>query len=155
MDGDAVPGEPGSDGAVRLVFGFTIEQTLRAEPDAIFVAWTEAFDTWFALPGSISMTPRVGEPYWFDVEHGGERHPHYGRFIALEPASLVVQTWVTGRGGTDGSETLLTIELESMAPGTRVRLTHSGFYDEAASDRHATAWPQILDHLDEVLSSGI
>ncbi|HEY5273785.1 MAG TPA: SRPBCC domain-containing protein [Acidimicrobiales bacterium] len=42
-----------------------------------------------------------------------------------------------------------------MAPGTRIRLTHSGFYDEATSDRHAEAWPQILDHLDEVLSGGI
>jgi len=78
MDGEEVPAEPGSDGAVRLVYGFTIEQTLRAEPGAIFVAWTEAFDTWFALPGAIRMTPRVGEPYWFDVEHDGERHPHTG-----------------------------------------------------------------------------
>jgi uncharacterized protein YndB with AHSA1/START domain len=151
-DDEEASREPGTDVGTRDANGFTIEQTLRAGPDAIFTAWTESFDTWFALPGSIRMIARVGEPYWFDVVHDGERHAHYGRFIALEPARVVEQTWVTGKGGTDGAETLLRIELAGTASGTLVRLTHSGFYDKEASDRHADAWPQVLGHLDEVLS---
>jgi len=148
MGGEA---EPVVDDEMRFAYGFTIEQPMRAGPREVFAAWTEAFDSWFALPGAIHMNTVVGEPYWFDVVHDGEHHPHYGRFTALEPARLVEQTWVTGKGGTDGAETLLRVELEATASGTLVRLSHRGFYDEAASRRHAEAWPQVLRHLDEVL----
>jgi uncharacterized protein YndB with AHSA1/START domain len=151
MDGEEVLVGPELEDEMRCLYGFTIEQAMRAGPGEIFVAWTQAFDTWFALPGAIRMNAVVGEPYWFDVVHDGERHPHYGRFTALEPDLLVEQTWLTGKSGTDGAETLLRVELAATESGTLVRLTHRGFYDEAASKRHADAWPQILHHLDEVL----
>jgi uncharacterized protein YndB with AHSA1/START domain len=154
MDDEQQKAEFETDVGSRSVIGFTIEQILRAGCAAIFAAWTETFDSWFALPGAIRMNPKVGEPYWFDVVHEGERHARYGRFIALEPARLVQQTWVTDKFGTDGAETLLKVELEETASATLVRLTHSGFYDEVASKRHADAWPQILHPLDEVLSGG-
>jgi uncharacterized protein YndB with AHSA1/START domain len=153
MDGEEFPVDPQFGDEMRFARGFTIEQTLRAGPGEIFAAWTAAFDTWFALPGAIRMKPLVGEPYWFDVVHEGQRHPHYGRFTALEPARLIEQTWVTGQSGTDGAETLVRVELEATDSGTLVRLTHRGFYDEAASKRHADAWPQVLHHLDEVLAA--
>jgi uncharacterized protein YndB with AHSA1/START domain len=149
MDDEAA--QVGSDAEMRVPYGFTIEQTLRSRAHEIFAAWTEAFDTWFALPGAIRMKAVVGEPYWFDVVHDGKRHPHYGRFTALQPDLLVEQTWLTGESGTDGAETLLRVELAAAESGTLVRLTHRGFYDEAAANRHAEAWPQILRHLDEVL----
>jgi uncharacterized protein YndB with AHSA1/START domain len=151
MDGEESQVETEFDDDAYFAYGFTIEQTLRVGPGEVFAAWTEAFDTWFALPGAIRMNPVVAEPYWFDVVHDGRRHPHYGRFVALEPARLVEQTWVTGKSGTDGAETLLRIELEATASGTLLRLTHRGFYDEVAAKRHADAWPQVLHHLDEVL----
>jgi uncharacterized protein YndB with AHSA1/START domain len=150
-DGEEVPVEAGFEDEGHLAYGFTIAQAMRAGPREVVVAWTEAFDTWFALPGAIAMNPVVGEPYWFDVVHEGERHAHYGRFTALEQARLIEQTWVTGKSGTDGAETLLRIELGATASGTLLRLTHRGFYDEEASKRHADAWPQVLQHLDEVL----
>jgi uncharacterized protein YndB with AHSA1/START domain len=153
MDGEEVPVEPEVDDEIEVAYGFAIEQTLRAGPGEIFVAWTEAFDAWFALPGAIFMKPLVGEPYWFDVVHDGQRHAHYGRFTALEPARLIEQTWVTGKGGTDGAETLLRVELGAAPSGTLVRLSHRGFYDQAAANRHVDAWPQVLRHLDEVLSA--
>jgi uncharacterized protein YndB with AHSA1/START domain len=153
MDGEEVLVEPEVGGEMEGAYGFAIEQTLRAGPGEIFVAWTEAFDTWFALPGSIRMKPVVGEPYWFDVVHEGQRHAHYGRFTALEPGHLIEQTWVTGKSGTDGAETLLRVELEASSSGTLVQLSHRGFYDQAAAKRHVDAWPQILRHLDEVLSA--
>lgn len=131
---------------------FTIEQTMNASPSAIFHAWTEAFDTWFASPGAIRMSAVVGEPYWFEVIHDGNRHPHYGRFLALERGRLIEQTWVTGRDGTEGAETVVRIELDPTGPGTVLRLTHGGFASDESAHRHAGAWPQILIHLDEVLT---
>lgn len=153
MDGEEVPVEPAFDDEMEVAYGFAIERTLRAGPGEIFAAWTEAFDTWFALPGSIRMKPVVGEPYWFDVVHEGQRHAHYGRFTALEPTRLIEQTWVTGKSGTDGAETRLRVELEATPSGTLVRLSHRGFYDQAAAKRHVEAWPQVLRHLEEVLSA--
>lgn len=132
---------------------FTVERMMQAPSDAIFRAWTEEFDTWFAAPGSIVMRASVGEPYWFEVIHEGARHPHYGRYLDLQPGRRIEQTWVTGRDGTDGAETVVRLDLTEGEAGTRLQLTHHGFLDAGASARAAESWPRILAHLDEVLSS--
>jgi uncharacterized protein YndB with AHSA1/START domain len=131
---------------------FTVEQRMQASPPDIFRAWTESFDTWFASPGSIRMRPVAGEPYWFEVLHQGRRHPHYGRFLTLEPGRLIEQTWMTGRDGTEGAETVLRIELTATESGTILRLTHGGFADQQSAGRHSEAWPQILARLDQVVT---
>ncbi len=63
-------------------------------------------------------------------------------------------TWVTGRGGTEGAETVLTVGLEPAATGTHLRLTHTGFPHEEARAANNAAWPEVLAHLDEVLTAG-
>jgi hypothetical protein len=68
---------------------------------------------------------------------------------------LIEQTWVTGRIGTDGAETVVRVELESLEVGTNLRPAHSGFYDEASARRHRDSWPQILEHLDVTLGIGV
>ena len=125
---------------------------MSSPPMAIYRAWTEGFDTWFATPGAVRMNPVVGEPYWFEVVHEGAHHPHYGRFLALEPGVLIEQTWVTGQGGTAGAETVVRVELTEARPGTGLRLTHRGFADTVAMRQHADSWPAILAHLDQTLS---
>jgi uncharacterized protein YndB with AHSA1/START domain len=152
-----IPYAPKRDGTVKRLTedstSLTIEQRMDASPQAIFHAWTEAFDTWFASPGAIRMVPVPGEPYWFDVVYEGERHPHYGRFLALEPDRAIKQTWVTGEGGTEGAETVVQIELAPSGTGTIVRLSHCGFANEESAKRHADSWPAVLRHLDETLGN--
>ena len=138
--------------AHELEHAFMIERDMRAAPDVVFTAWTQGFDTWFALPGAIAMNATVGRPYWFDVEHEGTHYSHYGRFLAVETDRLLEFTWVTGRNGTDGAETVVRVELTPLERGTHVRLRHGGFYDEAAATRHSGSWPGILEHLDAMLS---
>ncbi len=128
----------------------TVEQDMKASPAAIYRAWTEGFDSWFASPGLIRMRAEVDEPFYFETEHAGERHPHYGRFLALRQGELVELTWVTGAGGTGGAETVVTVELQPGDTGTRIRLTHAGFYDEESARQHEV-WSQILTMLDERL----
>lgn len=131
----------------------TVERSMRAAPAALYRAWTERFDDWFAAPGAVRMTTAVDAPFFFAVRHEGSRHPHDGRFLRLEPDRLDEITWLTGAGGTEGAETVVTIELAPAESGTRLRLTHAGFRDETSRDGHEHAWPSILAHLDQRLRS--
>jgi uncharacterized protein YndB with AHSA1/START domain len=128
---------------------FTLECQMSSNPMEIYQAWTENFDSWFATPGAISMRPEVGLVWYFEVVHNGVRSPHYGRFLRLDAGQLVETTWLTGKGGTEGAETVVTVELGPVGLGTRLRLSHGGFDDQLAAQRHADSWPGILAHLDE------
>jgi uncharacterized protein YndB with AHSA1/START domain len=134
-------------------YGLTVECTMRLPRDVVYRAWTEQFDRWFAAPGSVLMTPAIDAPFYFQTEFSGRRHAHYGRFIGLDPHRLVQLAWVTGAGGTEGAETVVTVEFIAAGDGTRVRLTHHGLPHEQARDGHAQAWPAVLAQLEERLTA--
>ncbi len=130
---------------------------MKQSPSILYRAWTEHFDQWFARPGSVLMTPQVNTPFFFETEHQMEgdkaptRHPHYGRFLNLQPDRRVELTWVTGARGTDGAETVVTVDLQPAGTGTLLRLRHAGFATAAACDQHATAWPMVLEQMETKL----
>lgn len=135
-------------------FRLEVSRLMKQPPTTLYRAWTEHLDHWFARPGSVLMTPWSNTPFFFETEHQMEgdeaptRHPHYGRFLNLEPDRHIELTWVTGARGTDGAETVVTVDLEPDGTGSLLRLRHEGFATAAACDQHAAAWPLVLEQME-------
>lgn len=132
-----------------------VERRMLLPAAALYKAWTAEFDRWFAAPGSVLMTGEVDTPFFFETEfsHSPElplqRHPHYGRFLALVPDRLIRLTWLTGAVGTKGAETIVTVELIPDDSSTLLKLTHAGFPDQESMEQHRQAWPWVLEQLEK------
>lgn len=133
--------------ALRL----TVQRQMAASPSVLFQAWTHRFDDWFAAPGTMLTRTDVDTAFFFEVREDGQRYPHYGRFLRIEPEQLLEFTWLTC--ATRGTETVVAVELTPHADGTHLTLTHAGFPDEESREQHETAWNSILAQLDQKTSS--
>lgn len=133
------------------------EKVFKFNRSVLYRAWTLGLDTWFAARGSVMMNVAVNSPFFFETVFKAEsaeketRHPHYGRFLNLVENQLIEITWVTGQGGTEGTETVVRVEMHDVDDEVLLRVTHAGFKDEKSKDIHQLAWGFVLDKLEEEL----
>ena len=134
--------------------GARVARVMRARAADIYRSFTTGWEAWFALPDTLLANPMPQGQLFFVVEHENRKHPHYGRFLVLEPDRRAEMTWLTGVGGTQGAETVLSIELNPTENGCELILEHRGFYDQRGADLHGTSWERILADLDRRLAGG-
>ncbi|WAC14281.1 SRPBCC family protein [Dyadobacter pollutisoli] len=132
--------------------GLKVERLITLPVHKIFKAWTTGLDVWFASPGSFLGKAEPNTPFYFETSYQGIRQPHYGRFLNIQDEERIELTWVSGEGGTEGAETVLTVELSEHDNGTFLRLTHAGFLNEGSKNKHQEAWPMVLEQLEERMS---
>jgi uncharacterized protein YndB with AHSA1/START domain len=130
-----------------------VSRQIKASPIDVFRALTHPLDLslWFCHTA------------WTDPQPGGEFRVRWrngwwarGVFEMVERPRRVAFTW---QGKDEPGETDVVFELTAMEEGTSVKLTHSGFGDDALWDKAVleaeSSWLPALENLDSVLTTGI
>lgn len=133
----------------------TLTRRLRARPEKVFAAWTQAEQLvqWFGptnvRPGSAKadLDVRVGGRYRLSfVRDDGEYFEAGGIYREVVPNERLVFSWAWH--STPERESVVTIELKPDAIGTLMIFHHAQFFDETARDNHKRGWSAFFDKLD-------
>lgn len=133
----------------------TLTRRLRARPEKVFAAWTQAGQLvqWFGppniRPGSVAadLDVRVGGRYRISfTRDDGEYFEAGGVYREVVPSERLVFTWAWH--STPERESLVTISLKPEETGTLMVFHHAQFVDETARDNHRRGWSSFLDKLD-------
>lgn len=138
---------------IRGPFSCTVPKTIQASPERVFLAWTDPDRArpWLSNGGDLVLQPHGGGLFFLDMIYGDHTYPHYGRYLQVEANRLLEFTWVSQ--GTLGKESIVRVDFEAVAGGTRVTLTHRGLPDEKIRSEHEAGWTEILQWLEERIDS--
>ena len=135
-----------------------LKRRLKAPPEKVYQAWTqpEQMTLWWGNPNHSTKKPiaetdlRVGGR--FRVQFWSEDDEHSsvsGTYREVVPNRRLVFSWAWQ--STPERESQVTIDLDPVADGTMLTLTHEQFYDEKARDSHRVGWQHFLDNLEKAL----
>ncbi len=145
--------------AANETFQATMTRFIRATPAQVYEAFTrpELLARWQCPRGmssEVTVDVRVGGGYRIAMRaRDGSQFVAIGRYVSLEPPHRLSYTWAWEGGGPipEGTETLVTVELEARDGGTTLRMQHSGFPSAAVRDSHAQGWASVLNKLNDLL----
>ncbi|GAA0719862.1 SRPBCC domain-containing protein [Dokdonella soli] len=128
-------------------FSTSVPRTYEASAERMFDAWVNpaSVKAWLADGQNASVDPRVDGLFYIEMPWQERIYPHYGRYLRVERPRLLEFTWVSE--GTQGKESVVTIELTSRGKQTELRLTHEGLPTEALAEDHRGGWSQFLESL--------
>ena len=128
-------------------FQINIPRTYDATPERVFNAWVDpaSVKAWLAGGKDIVIDPREGGLYYIEMPWQERIYPHYGRYLRVESPHVLEFTWVSE--GTQGKESVVTIELTARHGKTELTLNHEGLPSEALAEDHRDGWTGFLDSL--------
>ena len=128
------------------------EATIAAPPDLVYAFWTDAerLARWMGRRAEVDA--RVGGAIRIDYGHGNVAS---GRFTELEPGRRIAFTfgWEAPGELVPPGASLVTVDLEPVGDGTRLRLVHTGLPTREV-EGHGVGWDQFLPRLGEVAAAG-
>ncbi len=129
-----------------------VRRPIAASPEEIFDAWLEpqALGIWMRPNGirhtSAKTDARVGGRYEIIMQGAEESYSHHGVYRVIDRPRRMVFTWLSR--GTEGRETLVTVELLPAGQSTEVVVTHEQL-PEGARESHDKGWTSGLERLAE------
>ena len=125
----------------------TVNRTILASAEKIYDVWIDPKSPGGPWHGAerVIFNPVVDGLYYLAIKHEGRVWPHYGRFTKMERPSVVEFTWMSE--GTEGRETVVTIELAARDGGTQLTLNHAGVPDTELGRGHQQGWTAIVAEL--------
>ena len=135
-----------------------LKRRIKAAPEKVYEAWTrpEQMTRWWGVtenhkPPVAETDLRVGGRFrvqFWDPKN--EHHSVSGTYREVVPNRKLSFSWAWQ--STPERESLVTIDLNPVADGTMLTLTHEQFYDQTACDDHRVGWERALDNLEKALA---
>jgi uncharacterized protein YndB with AHSA1/START domain len=143
----------------------TLVRRIKARPSIVYEALTTAdgIAAWWGpdeLPVLLAeVDARVGGSYRVRFHTlDGREHEAHGIFVELVAPRRLVMTWRWAFGGEaeeHGRTSRIWIDLEPIADGTELILTHGDLRTEASKQSHTWGWTRALDKLVRRLESPV
>lgn len=133
--------------------GLTLVRRLRAPPERVFRAWTDAetLATWFGphhtRVEAAEVDARPGGRFRVVLrEENGARHEVAGTYTEVTPGLALAFTWAWHNAPE--RESRVSVRLRAVPEGTELTLVHDRFADEATATRHTRGWTESLERLE-------
>ena len=140
--------------SVDTVNALQMRRTIRAEPQAVWDAWTkpEHMRKWSCpAPGGVQDLTcdfRVGGAYELAMQVEGNSYTAFGTYREIDEPHRLVYTWDWREEDHRVGETVVTVEFSPVDGGTEVVLVHDGFPAEEARQGHEEGWGACLMHFE-------
>jgi uncharacterized protein YndB with AHSA1/START domain len=132
----------------------TLVRRIAARPSIVFDALTtpEGIAGWWgpdAGPVLLAETDlRVGGRFRVRYRKlDGSEHESSGEYLEIVRPERLAMSW-RWRGDEDPGESLVEIDLRTIAGGTELTITHSRLHDEETRRSHEAGWNGSLDKLE-------
>lgn len=130
----------------------TISRDIRASRETLFDAWLDpTMLARFMTPGPNMSVPkattdaREGGRFEVVMRAGDQDMPHTGTYRTIDRPNRLAFTWESPFSQLEDS--VVTVDFDEIADGTRVTLNHVRFESEESRDNHNGGWTHILETL--------